>query len=142
MSTGLSIGQVAERTGLSVHALRFYEREGLLADPVRRESNGRRVYSEDDVDWLGMCIKFRSSGMPLDTIRKYTDLVRQGPGNEQDRLALLRSHQDHVTAQIQELTDCLDVITHKVDVYSRHLAAGTADCLWTTPSSSTDSAAS
>ncbi|MGW5188999.1 MerR family transcriptional regulator [Kribbella sp. NPDC004138] len=61
---GLSIGQVAERTGLSVHALRFYEREGLLADPVRRESNGRRVYSEDDVDWLTMCIKFRSSGMP------------------------------------------------------------------------------
>ncbi|MGW1341444.1 MerR family transcriptional regulator [Kribbella sp. NPDC002412] len=142
MSTGLSIGQVAERTGLSVHALRFYEREGLLADPVRRESNGRRVYTEDDVEWLGMCIKFRSSGMPLDTIRKYTDLVRQGPGNEQDRLALLRSHQEHVTAQIQELTDCLSVITHKVDVYSRHLAAGTADCLWVAPSSSTDSAAS
>jgi DNA-binding transcriptional MerR regulator len=135
MSTGLSIGQVAERTGLSVHALRFYEREGLLADPVRRESNGRRVYSEDDVEWLDMCIKFRSSGMPLDTIRKYTDLVRQGPGNEQDRLALLRSHQDYVTAQIQELTECLNVITHKVDVYQQHLNDGTADCLWVTPSS-------
>ncbi|GAB2677953.1 MerR family transcriptional regulator [Kribbella swartbergensis] len=135
MSTGLSIGQVAERTGLSVHALRFYEREGLLADPVRRESNGRRVYSEDDVEWLDMCIKFRSSGMPLDTIRKYTDLVRQGPGNEQDRLALLRSHQDYVTAQIQELTECLNVITHKVDVYQQHLDDGTASCLWVTPSS-------
>ncbi|TDW18896.1 MerR family transcriptional regulator [Kribbella kalugense] len=130
---GLSIGQVAERTGLSVHALRFYEREGLLADQVQRESNGRRVYSEDDVEWLAMCIKFRSSGMPLETIRKYTDLVRQGPGNEQDRLALLRSHQDHVTSQIQELTDCLSVITHKVTIYEQHLDAGTADCLWVTP---------
>jgi len=135
---GLSIGQVAERTGLSVHALRFYEREGLLADRVRRESNGRRVYTEDDVDWLVMCIRFRSSGMPLDTIRQYTDLVRQGPGNEQDRLALLRSHQDHVAAQIQELTECLNVITHKVDVYQQRLAAGTADCLWVTPSTPTD----
>ncbi len=36
----LSIGQVAERTGLSVHALRFYEREGLLADPVQRAAGG------------------------------------------------------------------------------------------------------
>ncbi len=134
VSTGLSIGQVAERTGLSVHALRFYEREGILADPVRRESNGRRVYSEDDVDWLEMCIKFRSSGMPLDTIRRYTELIRQGPGNEQDRLALLRSHQDHVTAQIQELTECLNVISHKVDIYSQHLSQGTADCLWVAPS--------
>jgi len=133
MDAGLSIGQVAERTGLSVHALRFYEREGLLADQVRRESNGRRVYTEDDVEWLDMCIKFRSSGMPLDTIRKYTDLVRQGPGNEQDRLALLRSHQDHVTAQIQELTECLNVITHKVTIYQQHLDDGTADCLWSGP---------
>jgi len=138
MSTGLSIGQVAERTGLSVHALRFYEREGLLADPVRRKSNGRRVYTEDDVEWLDMCIKFRSSGMPLDTIRKYTDLVRQGPGNEQDRLALLRSHQDHVNAQIQDLNECLNVITHKVDIYQQHLAAGTADCLWVAPSSTAE----
>ncbi|GAA1597865.1 MerR family transcriptional regulator [Kribbella hippodromi] len=135
MGAGLSIGQVAERTGLSVHALRFYEREGLLADPVRRESNGRRVYTEDDVEWLDMCIKFRSSGMPLDTIRQYTDLVRQGPGNEADRLALLRSHQDYVAAQIQELTECMNVITHKVTVYAQHVEDGTASCVWVTPSS-------
>ncbi|MGW6197233.1 MerR family transcriptional regulator [Kribbella sp. NPDC055110] len=127
---GLSIGQVAERTGLSVHALRFYEREGLLADTVRRESNGRRVYTEDDVDWLNMCIKFRSSGMPLDTIRKYTELVRQGPGNEAERLALLRSHQDSVSAQIEELNECLNVITWKVTSYQEALDAGQADCLW------------
>lgn len=139
---GLSIGQVAERTGLSVHALRFYEREGLLADPVRRESNGRRVYSEDDVDWLTMCIKFRSSGMPLDTIRKYTELVRQGSGNEADRLALLKSHQDHVRAQIEELNECLNVITWKVDIYQQHVDAGTADCLWVTPATQAASEAS
>ena len=138
MNAGLSIGQVAERTGLSVHALRFYEREGLLADAVRRESNGRRVYTEDDVDWLDMCIKFRSSGMPLETIRKYTELVRQGPGNEPDRLALLRSHQEHVAAQIQELTGCLNVITHKVEIYEQHVADGTASCLWVAPSTQPD----
>lgn len=142
MSTGLSIGQVAERTGLSVHALRFYEREGLLADQVRRESNGRRVYTEDDVNWLAMCIKFRSSGMPLDTIRKYTDLVRQGPGNEEDRLALLRSHQEHVKAQLQELNECLNVITYKVDIYQQRLDEGTADRLWVAPPRTDTSAAS
>ncbi|GAA0612356.1 MerR family transcriptional regulator [Kribbella sandramycini] len=138
---GLSIGQVAERTGLSVHALRFYEREGLLADPVRRESNGRRVYTEDDVDWLAMCIKFRSSGMPLDTIRRYTDLVRQGAGNEADRLELLRSHRAAVEAQIRDLENCLAVITHKVTIYEEHLADGTAYCLWVPPEQQTDPAA-
>ncbi|WP_405063942.1 MerR family transcriptional regulator [Kribbella sp. NBC_01505] len=130
---GLSIGQVAERTGLSVHALRFYEREGLLADQVRRESNGRRVYSEDDIGWLAMCVKFRSSGMPLETIRQYTELVRQGSGNEQARLELLRSHQEHIAAQIDDLQESLRVITHKVTIYEEHVAAGTASCQWVAP---------
>jgi DNA-binding transcriptional MerR regulator len=142
MGEGLSIGQVAERTGLSVHALRFYEREGLLADQVRRESNGRRVYTEDDVDWLDMCIKFRSSGMPLDTIRRYTELVRQGPGNEAARLELLRSHQESVAAQLQDLQECMNVITHKVTIYQQHLASGDAACLWSGPVADRTDAAS
>ncbi|MEV5707920.1 MerR family transcriptional regulator [Actinoallomurus sp. NPDC052274] len=87
----LSIGQVAERTGLSVHALRFYEREGVLVDPVRRGPAGRRVYSENDVEWLTVCIILRASGMPLPAIRRYTELVREGDGNEEERLALLRA---------------------------------------------------
>ena len=59
----LSIGQVAERTGLSVHALRFYEREGILTNPIRRGGNGRRIYTEQDLDWLAMCIRLRASGI-------------------------------------------------------------------------------
>ncbi|MGC7094449.1 MerR family transcriptional regulator [Amycolatopsis lurida] len=126
----LSIGQVAERTGMSVHALRLYEREGLLAAPVRRDSGGRRVYTEDDVTWLLNCTKFRASGMPLATIRRFAELVRQGPGTEPERLELLRAHQEQVIARISELDDCLGVITNKVRVYEQHVAEGTADGLW------------
>jgi len=118
----LSIGQVAERTGLSIHTLRFYERERILAEPIRRGPGGRRLYSEDDVDWLAVCIILRGSGMPLAVLRQYTELVRQGPGNEKERLALLCQHQDDVTAQIAELTRCLDLIRFKVGVYQDILA--------------------
>ncbi|MEV0973899.1 MerR family transcriptional regulator [Microtetraspora glauca] len=123
----LSIGQVAERTGLSVHTLRFYEREGILANPVRRGPGGRRFYNEDDVEWLRLCVILRASGMPLPAIRQYTDLVRQGSGTEKERLALLRRHQEHVIAQIDKLTRCLDLITFKVGVYEDHLEQGPAD---------------
>ena len=73
----LSIGQVAERTGLSVHALRFYEREGLFVTPVHRGAAGRRVYTEWDLEWLEVCVRLRASGMPPTAIRRYADLVRQ-----------------------------------------------------------------
>jgi DNA-binding transcriptional MerR regulator len=119
----LTIGQAAERTGLSVHALRYYEREGLFVAPVRRDRAGRRVYSEWDLEWLEVCTKFRSSGMPLTAIKRYAEMVRAGSGNEADRLALLRAHQEQVRAQLRDLTACLDIISIKVGLYEEFLAA-------------------
>ncbi|MFI5622673.1 MerR family transcriptional regulator [Nocardioides sp. NPDC051685] len=129
-ATPLSIGDVAERTGLSVHALRFYEREGLLVGPVRRTSGGRRRYSALDVDWLLICVKLRESGMPLADLKQFAELVRHGPGNEAERLQLLEAHRRRVDAQIQALEECRSVITWKVGVYADHLARGKAEGLW------------
>lgn len=128
---GLTVGQVAERTGLSTHTLRFYEREGVMADPVRRRPNGHRVYSTSDVQWLAICTRLRASGMPLTEIRRFADLIRQGAGNEDERLALLRSHERRILAQIVELQDCLAVISRKVTVYEQHVSRGTATEVWT-----------
>jgi DNA-binding transcriptional MerR regulator len=120
---GLSIGEVAKQTGLSVHALRLYEREGLLASTVGRTTSGRRVYTSWDVDWLSNCIKFRASGMSLANIRRLAELVRRGTGNETQRLEVLREHRTHVVAKIDQLRDCLELIDHKIASYEQHLAA-------------------
>jgi DNA-binding transcriptional MerR regulator len=128
----LSIGDVARETGLSVHALRFYEREGLLlSQRVMRGTGGHRRYSPQDVYWLRICIKLRKSGMPLAKIHRLAELVREGPGNEHDRLELLREHQRRVENQLAELEECLRIITRKVGIYEQHLADGTARDLWT-----------
>ncbi|WP_145028398.1 MerR family transcriptional regulator [Paenibacillus sp. Y412MC10] len=128
----LTIGQVTERTGLSVHSLRFYEREGLLLSTrIARDSGGRRRYSPADIEWLGICTKLRASGMPLSQIKRYAELVRQGRGNEHERLEILLEHQRRIAAQVAELNDCMELINWKVDVYEQHLEQGTAQHLWT-----------
>lgn len=55
---GYSIGQVARKTGLTTHTLRYYEKEGLLPF-VRKNSSGLRVFSDNDLGWLAMieCLK-------------------------------------------------------------------------------------
>lgn len=123
---GLSIGEVSAHTGLSIHTLRFYEREGLLINPVTRRANGRRAYSEDDVGWLADCVRLRSSGMPLAEIRRYAALVRHGAGTEKDRLAILCQHEQRLLAQIDGLHDCLGLVTYKIGVYRDVLAEDAA----------------
>ncbi|MCD9902087.1 MerR family transcriptional regulator [Streptomyces sp. MT29] len=122
----LSIGQVAERTGLSVHALRFYENEGLFLTPVRRGAGGRRVYSEDDVAWLTVCIILRASDMPLPVLRRYAGLVRDATGNEEERLALMRENEARVTGRIGRLRESLDLIRFKAAVYEDIVDQGSA----------------
>jgi DNA-binding transcriptional MerR regulator len=128
--TMLSIGEVSAQTGLSTHTLRFYEQEGLFVEPVRRDSAGRRAFTDQEVGWLKVCSKLRSSGMSLPDIRRYAGLVREGEGTEAERFELLRQHEAKVTQQMADLQEALDVIKWKVNLYAEHLAAGSADSLW------------
>jgi DNA-binding transcriptional MerR regulator len=126
----LSIGQVSEATGLSVHALRFFEREGLFLRPIPRSAGGRRVYDPADVEWLVLCNRLRESGMSIAALRRFAGLVRSGPGNESERLALLEEHERAVEARIAELNASLAVIHGKVVTYRRHVRDGTAAGVW------------
>ena len=127
---GLSIAEAAHRTGVSVHTLRYYERAGLVVTAVDRTAGGRRRYHQLDLDWIVICTRLRATGMPIRTIRRYAQLVSAGPGNEQERLALLEAHRADVTAKLAEIRENLELIDHKIGVYRGRLAAGDADQLW------------
>ncbi|WP_220204638.1 MerR family transcriptional regulator [Reticulibacter mediterranei] len=118
MNTELTIQQVAERTGLSAHTLRYYERVGLL-DMVGRASSGHRRYTEDDLSWLAFLMRLRATGMPIRQMLEYTRLRRQGSTTSTQRLALLEEHQRAVLTHMQELEQHLTVIEAKIDLYKR-----------------------
>ncbi|WP_410608248.1 MerR family transcriptional regulator [Amycolatopsis sp. lyj-109] len=126
----MSIAEAARRTGVSAHTLRYYERAGLVITDVDRTNGGRRRYHQVDLDWISVCTKLRATGMPIKTIKQYADLVAEGHGNEQERLALMEAHAADVTAKIAELQENLQLINHKIGVYRGRLAADDADRLW------------
>jgi DNA-binding transcriptional MerR regulator len=114
----LTISDVAAETGLSSHTLRYYERAGLLLG-VDRNGSGHRRYSADDVSWLVMVSRLRSTGMPIRTIRRYAELVRAGEGNEAERLAILEAHRADVVAKRDELDRNLEAIDYKLALYRK-----------------------
>jgi DNA-binding transcriptional MerR regulator len=116
-SAELTIAEVAERTGLTRHTLRYYERDGLMLG-VGRDDSGHRRYSERDLGWIELITKLRATGMPVREVRRYAELVRAGDGNSGERLALLRVHRERVRAQLQTMAAYLDAIDMKIGYYA------------------------
>ena len=116
-SDELTIAEVAERTGLTRHTLRYYERDGLMLG-VGRAGSGHRRYSELDLGWIELITKLRATGMPVREVRRYAELVRAGDGNEDERLALLRAHRERVRAQLEAMAAYLDAIDMKIGYYA------------------------
>lgn len=123
---------MSRRTGLSAHTLRFYEKEGLLIEPVHLDDAGRRTFSEREIGWLGVCRALRTTGMPLADIRRYVLAVREGSHTVNERYSILQRHETRVRTQLAELQKALGTIEEKVDVYGRRVADGTADRPWLT----------
>lgn len=64
----MQIGMVAKKIGLSVDAIRFYERNGLLPRPPRT-AGGFRRYGESDVETLAFVRRVQGLGFKLGEIR-------------------------------------------------------------------------
>lgn len=66
----LTVGQVAKEAGVGIETMRFYEREGLLEAPQRRESSGYRQYSRDVIPRLVFIRRAKELGFSLPEIRE------------------------------------------------------------------------
>ena len=118
--TTWTIGEAAEKCGLSRHTLRWYERIGLLGD-IERGSDGRRRFSDRDLDWLSLLTKLRATGMPVRDMQRYAELVRSGAGHA-ERLDLLNRHREQVQRALASQRETLKLLEAKIGSYERRLA--------------------
>jgi DNA-binding transcriptional MerR regulator len=122
----LSIQEVAEATGLSVHTLRYYERIGLI-HPIDRADNTHRRYTTDDIGWIEFLMKLRATGMSIQDMQVYAELQRRGDDTLPQRLEMLQALQRDVEARIDELHEHLKLIRYKVEVYGQMVAERTLE---------------
>jgi len=119
----LMIGSLVERTGRSVHTIRWYERQGLVPG-VQRDTGGRRRYSELHVGWLLLMDRLRRTGMSIAEMREYTALVQQGKTTLKQRQAMLKAHRERVQQTIAEWTEALTLLDDKIDFYGAWISSG------------------
>lgn len=111
-----TIEEAAQRTGVTTHTLRYYERIGLLA-PVGRASSGHRRYSDDDLGAIGFLTLLRQTGMPIRDMQRFVELTRAGDGTIPQRVVVLEAHRDALAEQLALLNRHFAAIEIKIGIY-------------------------
>lgn len=121
----LQIGQVAERTGLSLRTIRFYEEEGLVV-PTARTEGGFRLYSEDDVARFEVIKRMKPLGFAVEEMRELLALLADldtGTGDRTQLLDRLRMFHEAATARVTALREQLAIAEGFADTLARDLDA-------------------
>ncbi|MCD7107739.1 MerR family transcriptional regulator [Rhizobium sp. DKSPLA3] len=113
----MKIGELARRSGLSAHTIRYYERIGLLpyAD---RDGSSQRDYDAGILTWIAFLRRLKATGMPIREMLLYADLRSRGPSTEPERRTLLERHRDRVGQHIADLQANLLVLDTKISGYA------------------------
>ncbi len=112
----MMIGDVARKTGLSVDTLRFYEKIGLIAPPMRNDA-GRRVYGADVLGWIGFLEQLNATGMRQADRIRYAALRQQGDSTLRERREVLEAHRLVIAEKLAQMTDTMALMDRKVAAY-------------------------
>ncbi|WP_151770692.1 MerR family transcriptional regulator [Streptomyces abyssomicinicus] len=114
--TTLTPATAADRTGVSIDTLRYYEKEGLIG-PIRRSAGGRREYTEDDVFWIGLVTCFRDAGLGIADLREFVAILRSDH-TPRDRVVFLRERRSAMEQRVAALHRAMGVLDEKIAYYS------------------------
>ncbi len=113
---GYTIKEVSEKFGVTAHTLRYYEKEGLIPS-VRREKNGRREYSDTDLEWLNIVCCMRATGMSIEHIKQYIALCLLGDDTIPQRRKIILCQKEILEKHISEYKKLLSVVNKKLRRY-------------------------
>jgi DNA-binding transcriptional MerR regulator len=123
MTDTRTIQRAALETGLTADTLRYYERIGILPG-IGRSTSGHRRFTDDDMGWIKLVQCLRATGMPLEDLHRYAELVQEGEHTAAERLSLLEAHKCRIEVELAELMVALDLVDQKIDGYTQLVAKG------------------
>lgn len=119
-----SIGQVADKLGISIDTIRYYDKNGLLPF-VQRHKNGRRFFTDDNVHLMRTIICLKNAGVSVKDIQKFIQLRLEGDQTLNQRYNLLEHHEKELINQINDLKETLSYLKYKKWYYETAKDAGT-----------------
>ncbi|GKX65227.1 MerR family transcriptional regulator [Inconstantimicrobium mannanitabidum] len=121
-----SIGDVSKMLNISISALRYYDKEGLLP-LVNRTGGNIRIFDDTDVECLKMIECLKNTGMPLKEIKQFFEWCEEGDSTIEQRYELFLHQKEQTKKQIAILQNALERINYKCEFYRIAKQKGTTE---------------
>ena len=119
MAAPMKIGEVAQRSGLTVKTIRFYCDEGLI-HPISRSEGGYRLFGDEVFAELALIRTLKAMDIPLQDVRQILesrrsgvctcttlqDTIRTKAGEIEQKIAALRDLQSELEDLLSRWQDC------------------------------------
>lgn len=118
----MKISDVSKKFNISIQTLRYYERLGVIPN-VPRDKNGFRDYRKSDLYWVHYVQALRRSGVSIESIQRYVELVKQGSTTRDERKKILLDQREKLLEKRALIDDALEHMNHKLSVYDEYVIA-------------------
>lgn len=113
----MRIGELAERAGVSVRSLRYYEEQGLLA--AQRSPSGQRLYDEDAVARVWFLQNMYQAGLTSENIRELLPCFDRGHTDIAQRV-MLHDQRERLHERISQLSTVLARLDEVIAITDQH----------------------
>ena len=113
-----TVKETAELLGTSVHTVRYYDNLGLIPG-TSRGTGKQRLFDDDAVEWLFVCLALRKAGMPLKDVKKYISLYQKGEETVPERYGLMLESRKNILSEIRRNELCLKFLDRKLEHYGK-----------------------
>ena len=112
----MTVQKLAERSGLTAHTIRFYEKEGLLdSRHVRRDANNYRNYTEEAIERLGFIKKFQGIGCSISELKEVLHDKDAHVRTNQEVIAWIRQKTAEVEGKKKEYDQILVTLNRMLE---------------------------
>lgn len=120
------LSEVAKKLNVSVYKLRFYYTKGLFPN-IRKNDKGFKIFTKKDFEWLFVIDSLQKSGMTINDIKNYVNLMQEGDTTIGARDLLLEKQKKEIEHKIKDLIVAQKIIQYKSWLYSEYKKHGTTN---------------
>ena len=115
------IKDASKKLNISIYTLRYYDKEGLTPF-VKKDENGVRKYTEEDLEWIRLLMNLRDIDMPMSNIKEYIQLYLQGDKTIDERRDLMCRYTEYIKKKIENTINNLEMAIRKLKQYDSAVA--------------------